>query len=65
MSFNGFRQAHERALAMALVAIIAAITVAGVLIFKHHHDHHAAQSHALILPQPAPNLTARLAFRST
>jgi hypothetical protein len=50
---------------MALAAIIAAITVAGVLIFRHRHDHRGVQPHALIVPYPAPDLSGRIAVRST
>jgi hypothetical protein len=52
-------------MAMALAAIIAAITVAGVLILKHRHDHRGVQPHALILPYPAPGPPARIAVRPT
>jgi hypothetical protein len=50
---------------MALAAIIAAITVAGVLIFTHRHDHRAPPARALILLHLAPDLPARIAVRST
>jgi hypothetical protein len=53
-SVGRFRFSRERALAMALAAIIAVITLTGVLVFKHGRDDHVARSNA-----PAATHSAR------
>jgi hypothetical protein len=40
---------RERALAMVLAAIVAALAITAVLVFKHDADEHKPRSHAQVL----------------